>query len=361
MDRQAVNSVIRAAVVALVVFIAFQFFFGKRETGNSLKEVKAVKEVEVKLPVPPSKELGKVVKVDTPLYRAEISTVNGKVVSLFVKQYGAQLISDVSKKFGIFPLMTVSDDKVLSAELSALELTPDKKLIEVKDAPQKLVLTGKLKDGRVFKKIFTFYPDSYRIDFSAELEGANLETLVGLDIKVNEARSSHMGHVGPVLETDREIVRLKPEEITPFLSFGKVIWAGEEDKYFLMAVKDSAFSVTVENLKGHTLVRNFVSNGVFYGGPKELNRLESLGMDAAIDFGIFGFLAKPMLKFFLFLHRFIPNWGVVIIVLTLIVKLLLHPLAHKSYVSMKKMQELAPKLEEIKKRYGKDPQKLQEE
>jgi len=52
---------------------------------------------------------------------------------------------------------------------------------------------------------------------------------------------------------------------------------------------------------------------------------------------------------------------VAIIVFTLIIKILLHPLTHKSFVSMKKMQELAPRLEEIKRKYGNDPQKLQEE
>jgi len=165
-----------------------------------------------------------------------------------------------------------------------------------------------------------------------------------------------------VVETEKKVFRLKPEDINGFISYNNVLWAGEEDKYFLMAVKSNRFSAIVEKISpNHTFIRNFVSNATFYGGPKELNRLESLGMDSAIDFGIFGFLAKPFLKVFLFLHQFIPNWGLLIIIFTLIVKLILHPLTHKSFVSMKKMQEVAPKLEELKKKYGNDPQKLQEE
>lgn len=359
--NQQKPSILQAIILAALVFIGFQFFFGHHEKEK--KGLNTVKEtVNQKIDIPPSKPVGKLVKVETPLYTAEISTVNGKLVNLFVKKYKAQLVSSASKSLGIYPLMTVSDDKALSSELANLELIPDKFTVEVKGKPEKLVLRGKLKDGREFIKTFKFYPDSYRIDVSASLNGAKLETIVGPDIKVNEAHTSRMGHIGPVLETKDKVVRLEPKDIPGYLAFNNVLWAGEEDKYFLMAVKEKGFSTVVEALPpNHTVVRNLVSKAVFYGGPKELSRLESLGMESAIDFGIFGFAAKPVLKFFLFLHKFIPDWGLLIIVFTIIVRIILHPLTHKSFVSMKKMQELAPKLEEIKKKYGNDPQKLQEE
>ncbi len=354
-------SIFQAIILAALVFFGFQFFFGHHEE-KAQESGKARKVSAVKVDIPASKEIGQVVKVETPLYTAEISTVNGKLISLYVKKYKAQLVSSVSKSMGIYPLMTVSDDPKLSGELAGLELTPNVFSLNIKDKPASLVLRGKLSDGREFVKTLTFYPDSYRIDVSVSLEGVKLETIVGPDIKVNEAHSSRMGHIGPVLETEEKVVRLEPKGIPGYLSFSRVLWAGEEDKYFLMAVKGSGFSAVVEAVPpDHTVVRNLISKVIFYGGPKELNQLESLGMDAAIDFGIFGFAAKPFLKFFLFLHRFIPDWGLLIIVFTLIIKILLHPLTHKSFVSMKKMQEIAPKLEDIKKRYGNDPQKLQEE
>ena len=360
-DKQnAKGSIIQAVILAALVFFGFQLFFGHHQ--EKAQEREAAKTVAVREDVPPSKEIGEVVKVDTPLYTAEISTVNGKLVKLFVKKYKAQLVSPVSKSIGIYPLMTVSDSKPLSSQLVNLKLTPSATSLEVKDKPEKLVMKGELPDGREFVKTFTFFPDSYRIEVKTSLKGANLQTIVGPDIKINEAHTSRMGHIGPVLETEDKVVRLEPKDIPGYLSFNRVLWAGEEDKYFLMAVKRKEFSSVVELLPGnHTVVRNLVDTFTFYGGPKELNRLEKLGMDAAIDFGIFGFAAKPVLKLFLFLHRFIPNWGLLIIVFTILVRILLHPLAHKSYVSMKKMQELAPKLEEIKKKYGNDPQKLQEE
>ena len=356
-------SLIRAFIVALLVFFGFQAFFLHHEKGVKREEKKSVKSVVPSVPndIVPSKEIGKVVKVETPLYSAQISTVNGKLVSLYVKKYKAQLISNASRLTGIYPLMTVSDDKILNGELSNVSLTPSSFVVNVKDKPQTLVLTGKV-GGKEFVKKFTFYPNSYRIDVEATLGNVPLQTVVGVDIKVNEAHTSRMGHIGPVVETERKVFRLKPKDVSGYLSFSGVLWAGEEDKYFLMAVKSPSLSVTVEKVSpDHTFVRGFSSKVVFFGGPKEISQLEPLGMDSAIDFGIFGFLAKPLFKFFLLLHRFVPNWGWAIIVFTVIVKILLHPLTHKSYVSMKKMQELAPKLEEIKKRYKNDPQKLQEE
>jgi len=359
MEKSRFNSLIQAALLALIIALGFQLLFS---SGKEKREEKPPKGSEVTKTVNvPSREIGDTVKVETPLYTAEISTVNGKLTKLTVKKYRAQLVSEFAKRFGIYPLMTVSTDKALSQELATLELIPDKREVNVKDKPVSLKLEGKLPDGRIFRKTFTFYPDSYRIDFKAELKGADLITVIGPDIKVNEAHSSRMGHIGPVIETDKDILRVDPKELNSFLTFSNAKWAGEEDKYFILAVKDSEFPVMVEKVEGHTLLKAFIGSGTAFCGPKEIKQLELFGMDKAIDFGVFGFLAKPLLKFFLFLHRFIPNWGLVIIALTIIIKVLLHPLTHKSFESMKKMQEIAPKLEEIKKKYGKDPQKLNEE
>jgi YidC/Oxa1 family membrane protein insertase len=366
MERKEKNaSLIRAFLVALVVFLGFQIFFSHREERIVKKEAGKKVSLSTVSSVPgdlvPSKKLGKIVRVETPLYEAEISTVNGKLLKLYVKKYKVQLVSNASKLTGIYPLMTVSDNATLNKELSEVFLIPSSSEIKVKDKPQTLVLTGEI-GGKKFVKKFTFYPDSYRIDVEASLGDVPLQTLIGADIKINEAHTSRMGHIGPVVETERKVFRLKPKDISGYLSFGRVLWAGEEDKYFLMAVKSSSFSVTVEKIPpDHTVVRAFTSKFTFYGGPKEIKQLEPLGMDSAINFGVLGFLAKPLFKFFLLLHRFIPNWGWAIVVFTLIVKVLLHPLTHKSYVSMKKMQEIAPRLEEIKNRYKNNPQKLQEE
>ncbi|MDZ7335274.1 MAG: membrane protein insertase YidC [candidate division KSB1 bacterium] len=82
-----------------------------------------------------------------------------------------------------------------------------------------------------------------------------------------------------------------------------------------------------------------------------------------MDFGmaIIRPFAKLVLRSFVFLHSFIPNYGIVLIVFSILVKIIVHPLTRKSYVSMQKMQMLQPKLNELKEKYGKDPQRLNRE
>jgi len=352
---------LQSFILALIVVIGIQFFLGKgEEKKEEAKGVKVEKRVEgAPSQIPSVKELGAVVSVETPLYTAEFSTVNGRLISLYVKKYKYQLVSPYSKVSGIYPLTTLSLREELNRELATLELQPSSTSLTVKNSPAKLTFTGEV-NGKKFTKELTFYPDSYRIDVKTSLQGAELYTILGPDINLSTEKES--GHFGPVIETKEKIYRINPEDIKGFLSFNNVIWAGEEEKYFLMAAKESSFTAFVTKLGDeHTLVKAILGSFIFYGGPKELQQLEALGMDSAIDFGILGFLAKPLLKFFLFLHKFIPNWGLEIIVFTLIIKIILHPLTHKSFVSMKKMQELAPRLEEIKKKYGNNPQKLQEE
>jgi len=82
-----------------------------------------------------------------------------------------------------------------------------------------------------------------------------------------------------------------------------------------------------------------------------------------MDFGmsIIRPFAKLVLKSFIFLHSFIPNYGIVLIIFSILIKILVYPLTRKSYVSMQKMQTLQPKMTELKEKHGKDPQRMNKE
>ncbi|WP_297444633.1 membrane protein insertase YidC [Desulfurobacterium sp.] len=354
--------IMQAVAITFLVFALFtRFTKGKQQIKKASTTASTVKENVYRFPVKGLEKTGAFIRVDTPLYTAKISKVNGAVVSFYVKKYKAELVSDAAERLKLFPLTTVSSNETVNRWLLSEPLEASASSISLSKSPEKLVLKGALPDGRVFVKEFTFHPDNYVIDVKESLKGTKLSVIIGPDIKINEAHTSRMGHIGPVVElSNGKVERIDVKKITS-ASFNSVKWAGEEDKYFLCAVRDSAFSVDIVASKGKSIVNSHVASFKAFFGPKELSQLEKLGMDKAIDFGIFGFLAKPLLKFFLFLHQFIPNYGLVIIVLTLIIKIIMHPLTHKSFESMKKMQVLAPKMEELKKKYAKDPKKLNEE
>ncbi len=97
-------------------------------------------------------------------------------------------------------------------------------------------------------------------------------------------------------------------------------------------------------------------------GPKAIDILEKTrpGLDRVIDYGWFAVLVKPLLWGLREIHKFVGNWGVAILLITVVIKVLLYPLTHKQLVSMKKMGALQPKVEAIKAKWGsrikQDPQ-----
>ena len=100
---------------------------------------------------------------------------------------------------------------------------------------------------------------------------------------------------------------------------------------------------------------------VFYVGPKKQSLLWSLGMKDVMEFGMWRWVCYPILWLLDFFNSLIPNYGVAIILLTILVRLLFWPLTHKSTVGMKKMQEIQPKMKEIQAKFKDNPQRLQQE
>ena len=90
---------------------------------------------------------------------------------------------------------------------------------------------------------------------------------------------------------------------------------------------------------------------VFYVGPKKQAFLWDLGMKDVMEFGMWRWLCYPLVWVLNFFNNLIPNYGVAIILLTILVRLLFWPLTHKSTVGMKKMQELQPKMKEIQAKF----------
>ena len=100
---------------------------------------------------------------------------------------------------------------------------------------------------------------------------------------------------------------------------------------------------------------------VFYAGPKKQSLLWDLGMKDVMEFGMWRWLCYPLVWVLNLFNDFIPNYGVAIILLTILVRILFWPLTHKSTVGMKKMQEIQPLMKEIQARCKDNPQKLQQE
>lgn len=136
-----------------------------------------------------------------------------------------------------------------------------------------------------------------------------------------------------------------------------------EDDWYSLGVAEEGFSVK----PGEKIVRSYS----LYAGPKEYDRLKRLRMhrklsddreyEKVMHFGWFGFVAVPLLKILKTCYTVVPNYGVAIIFLTILIKVILYPLDQKSYKSMKEMQKLQPLIAELKKKYKDDPKRAQAE
>jgi YidC/Oxa1 family membrane protein insertase len=101
----------------------------------------------------------------------------------------------------------------------------------------------------------------------------------------------------------------------------------------------------------------------FYAGPKDQKRLEEIApnLNLTVDYGFLWWLAVPLFYILDWMHRLFSNWGVAIIMLTLVVKLALYPLSAASYRSMANMRRVAPQMKRLQERYSDDRQKLSQE
>ncbi len=102
------------------------------------------------------------------------------------------------------------------------------------------------------------------------------------------------------------------------------------------------------------------TSAVFYVGPKDQYVLDEIsdGLGLTIDYGFLFMISKPLFWLLIQIQSIVSNWGVAIIVITLIVKVAMYPLTKAQYTSMAKMREMAPKMAQLKERFGDDRQKL---
>jgi YidC/Oxa1 family membrane protein insertase len=200
----------------------------------------------------------------------------------------------------------------------------------------------------------------------------------------------HEGAVGMLGEEKLELKLVKykkwAKEGGPDVA-SKGGWVGITDKYWLAALipeqsdrikgefrvtKVGATDVFEANFvsAAHQIApgRQVTETTRFFAGAKTMPVLkgyeESLGAPRlvdAIDWGNLWFFTKPIFQFLEYLHRHVGNFGVAILLLTVVVKLIFFPLANKSYESLSKMKKVQPQMEELRKKYKDDPAKQQQE
>lgn len=372
---------------------------GKAATGVESKEVasaiSAVKDPQASIP-----EMEKTLSND--LVEVQFSNVGGIPISWRIKSYRSTTSSDSPFVDIISVTPSLPGSLLLSFENGNFEfpVNPRFEIISSKDS--EIVFRWKSREVEV-KKIFTLSTGDYTANLKVEIKNLTNGVLKGEPvIKWNDAvlPSKGGGFFGflkqPPIENKSPVYyingKVKHEANVAALDakvekVGSMLWAGFESRYFMGAIVPRTQGEG-QSLALGTLTTSDLPQGaraawvgvkapaivipagemvgrdyLVYAGPKEIQRLKAVdvGLDKVIDYGWFTVIAIPILHALKFFHSVVNNYGVAIILLTIFVKLLLHPINMKSLKSMKKMQDLQPKLKELQVKFGNDKQRIQQE
>lgn len=366
------KNVILAVILSLLVILVWSVFFSPR-FSPPLRERKIVPQAEgVGTVSLPSELKPKIEKKEE-----EITVDLGKKNLTFTTR-GAAIKHWIlnEKNIEIDLVLETSENNLFFATLPELNyelLNKDEK---------KIIFQTVTPENISIRKTYEFLDDPY-LGY-LDLEIANLEN------KEKEFTFSLL-NLGPGLGTDEKGLKENVRHLRPLgyrnklvekLKFnqydGEWSWFGIDNRYFLAAIipetKVDGLAVEKINQQKIPLLKikknltlpgkskiNFRSR--FYLGPKKYSDLKKykLGLEKTIDFGLFVPLSKGALYLMNWFYRLSGNYGVAIIILTLILQIILFPLTKKSFQASLAMKKMQPLINELKLKYKDEPKRFQAE
>jgi YidC/Oxa1 family membrane protein insertase len=239
-------------------------------------------------------------------------------------------------------------------------------------------------DGILIEKIYKFAPDSYVVGVAVTVKngsgrGVQDKLFVALSSKAPGDKRMY-AFEGPSALINDSLEEIKIKKLKDQDTFeGKIKWVALQSRYFMSGlipdkVEEASLHLALESEKflaaryrqPETAIQPGTQHTYTYQlfmGPKRMQELRQVGndLDKLINFGWFDFIAKPCVWLMNLFYSVIPNYGVAIIILTLLVKILLWPLGQKSYKSMSEMKKIQPLMKEIREKYKNDKKKMNEE
>lgn len=338
---------------------------------------------------------GKTIVVKTDFLQAEINTLGGDIQKLSLLKHPDGL--DKTKPFVLFQKGEKSHNYVAQTGLLGEQMpnhntlfTPDQASYELLNGAEeiKVRLVAVSEQGVSVAKVLTFHKSSYLIDVAYEIENnsAGILTPSAYFQLVRDSESPEGGskfvptYTGPAVYTDTE--KFQKVDFSAIdknkLDYPKEAdngWIAMLQHYFVAAwlpkdkTKREFFTRKLDNglySTGLVLAVNPIAVGQkgevsvsLYAGPTE-STLDKIapGLGLTVDYGWLTILATPIFWLMSLLQGIVHNWGVAIILLTVLIKMAFFPLSAASYRSMAKMRVVAPKLEKLKQRYADDREGL---
>ncbi|MBU0944557.1 MAG: membrane protein insertase YidC [Proteobacteria bacterium] len=403
-----------AIIVSFLILIGYQYFFvgfGPTEVveesaGVQTESVGSAADSEKKAAMTavltqpsqagtvkmehPDRE-ARTVTVNTDVYTALFTEDGGAVKSFLLKDYQETGADDSP---GMQLVKVAGDEEGLPLEFSWGSVAPVATFYEA--ASSEVAFTGNVGslvmrgrgNGLEIERSYTFNKDSYLMELAVRVKNISSGVLQGAAELHQSNRpfretgpGSQFLFIGPAYYINDSLTEVKAGDYEdgPKTVDGKMDWAAYEGTYFMCGIipqDDSVVSTTMQKL-GEEGVRMKVSSALdtlqpgeekvytykLYFGPKKLDILKSVGsnLHKAVNFGWFDVIAQPTLWLLNIFHGIFKNYGIAIILVTIIFKAIFWPITQKGLKSMKNMQKLQPKMVKLKEKYKSDPSKMNQE
>ena len=392
-----------AVGLSIAVFYLFSMLFGPDKQKNEPSAPQSASSVAVnsttktqQLPVPlnsapvtgqplqantPQKDIS----VETDLYTAVFSSRGASLRSLTLKNYREENTPSSLK----VTLLNDSDPNIFSFSTRATGFNlPDSTLFTSdadsltvdKNSSRQLTFNYISGQGYTIRKVYTFSPGVYGIKLETQVFNNSAAPLVGTIQQVMtypaepKVKNNRYDTAGAYLFSDNSLQSNKIKDVS---SASKrydtsILWSGFADKYFLSALLAEKNSIASVELKKNSagFFESIVSSPQFtvnpgqsatvthrlFVGPKDIDILKAQGnsLVQSLDLGWFTVIAKPLLYTLKFFYSYVGNYGVAIIIITIILKALFFPLTHKSFKSMKGMQKIQPEMTKLREKFKDD-------
>ena len=399
MDNENTKRTILAIVLCTIILVGWSYFFAPKPAPQQAQPqqtaqnetVAPAPEMPATPAVPPAftPAEGQDVTVDTPLFTAVFNSAGGILTDFQLKNYkvsiedGAaevNLVKAAAVDKGLLGLLWNGQGTWRNAQWAA----PETSMVTVAEGGEATVaFSGAMGDLRVTRTL-TFSADSYLINEDVTLVNAGAtpisgrlgftlatEAMTHKDDRYNRTRVAWLDADGVDDENDED-------DLAKSISrSADVQWGALRSNYFAMAAApetgaldlkarfdNGLFRLQIDKNEldvpqgGQTSVKN-----TYFFGPVMKATLDAApgGMDKMVTYGFFDILSKPLLQLLNFLYGYVGNWGVAIILLTVIIKIAFWPLSNKSYKSMNQMKKIQPLMAKIREQHKDDRQKMNEE
>ena len=331
-------------------------------------------------------------KVETDLYEATFSSRGGTLTGMKLKRFAAgkgepvNLVRDVQKgEIGLI-IKSQKGHLYLNSTVFSVSDSVDAKTGRI----SKLTFLAIDKSGASIRKTFSFRDGSYVIGLDIEFRGISsqqekLECLVGWSGGLSLTETNMREELRNISTVSLLGTELFQDHLGSFKKAaskehsGNVKWTAVRSRYFIAAFippegsvsKVISFGVPQDTLSGTRLVVPVSASGVtqtaitLYLGPIDLWKLKELGvgLERTVNMGWSWIrpVSQIILWFLVKCHNVLPNYGLVVILLSALTKFLFWPLTRSSTKSMREMQKLQPEIQKLREKFKKDPQRLNKE